>query len=66
MQILNIINNYYHGGGGRGQGQGRDQVASIPDVADDPHQSAQARQLGVHLNPLHPNAHAQIEHVATR
>ena len=49
MQILIIINNYYHGGGGRGRGQGRDQVASIPDVADDPHQSARARQLGVHL-----------------
>ena len=44
MQILSrnttIINNYYYGGGRRGRGQGRDQVASIPDVADDPHQSA--------------------------
>ena len=43
MQILSrnttIINNYYYGGGRRGRGQGRDQVASIPDVADDPHQS---------------------------
>jgi len=34
-----IINNYYYGGGRIGRGQGRDQVASIPDVADDPHQS---------------------------
>ena len=44
MQILSrnttIINNYYYGGGRRGREQGRDQVASIPDVVDDPHQSA--------------------------